>query len=42
MAKLLESDTKLREHAKDDLGLEIDSFGAGDEVRMFSSSGYYF
>jgi len=36
MAKLLESDTKLREHAKDDLGLEIDSFGAGDEDSVVS------
>ena len=32
MANLLEADRSLREHAKNDLGVEIDSFGAGDEV----------
>ena len=32
MANLLESDASLREHARSDLGVEIDSFGAGDEV----------
>ena len=31
MAKLLEADTKLREHAKNDLGVEIKSFEVGDE-----------
>jgi len=31
MARLLEADTSLREHAKNDLGVEIDSFGAGNE-----------
>jgi len=31
MAKILESDNTLREHAKNDLGLEIDNFEVGDE-----------
>merc|ERR1711884_585278 len=30
MAKILESDNTLREHAKNDLGLEIDNFEVGD------------
>lgn len=31
MAKILESDQSLRDHAKNDLGLDIDSYEAGDE-----------
>ena len=33
MAKILENDAALKEHAKEDLGIEIDSFGAEDKVR---------
>jgi len=36
MANLLEADSSLREHAKNDLGVEIDSFGAGDEDSVVS------
>eukprot|EP00090_Calanus_glacialis_P010830 TRINITY_DN1929_c0_g1_i1.p1 TRINITY_DN1929_c0_g1~~TRINITY_DN1929_c0_g1_i1.p1 ORF type:complete len:1137 (-),score=265.70 TRINITY_DN1929_c0_g1_i1:1300-4710(-) len=36
MANLLETDTSLREHARSDLGVEIDSFGAGDEDSVVS------
>merc|ERR1719250_111297 len=36
MANLLESDASLREHARSDLGVEIDSFGAGDEDSVVS------
>jgi len=36
MARLLDADTSLREHAKVDLGVEIDSFGAGDEDSVVS------
>ena len=31
MAKILEADQNLRDHAKNDLGLDIDSFEAGDQ-----------
>lgn len=31
MAKLLDADTKLKEHSKNDLGVEIESFEVGDE-----------
>ena len=34
MAKILENDAALKEHAKEDLGIEIDSFEAGDKVRL--------
>ena len=34
MAKILENDAALKEHAKEDLGIEIDSFEAGDKVRV--------
>jgi len=36
MANLLEGDSSLREHARNDLGVEIDSFGAGDEDSVVS------
>lgn len=31
MAKILEADTALKEHTKNDLGIEIESFEVGDE-----------
>jgi len=36
MANLLEADASLREHALNDLGVEIESFGAGDEDTVVS------
>jgi len=36
MAKILENDAALKEHAKEDLGIEIDSFGAEDKVSVVS------
>jgi len=36
MANILETDNSLREHARADLGVEIDSFGAGDEDTVVS------
>jgi len=36
MANILETDASLREHARADLGVEIDSFGAGDEDTVVS------
>jgi len=36
MAKILEADASLREHARNDLGVEIESFGAGDEDAVVS------
>eukprot|EP00092_Neocalanus_flemingeri_P001929 GFUD01002060.1.p1 GENE.GFUD01002060.1~~GFUD01002060.1.p1 ORF type:complete len:1137 (+),score=239.27 GFUD01002060.1:203-3613(+) len=36
MANLLEADASLREHALNDLGVEIDNFGAGDEDSVVS------
>jgi len=36
MAKILENDAALKEHAKEDLGIEIDSFEAGDKFSVVS------
>jgi len=36
MANILETDASLREHARADLGVEIESFGAGDEDTVVS------
>merc|ERR1711970_1571738 len=36
MANILETDASLREHASADLGVEIESFGAGDEDTVVS------
>ena len=42
MAKILENDAALKEHAKEDLGIEIDSFEAGDKVRVVRLSNVTF
>jgi len=36
MAKILEKDNSLKEHAREDLGIEIESFDAGDKVKVVS------
>ena len=36
MAKILEKDNSLKEHAREDLGIEIESFDAGDKVGRHS------
>merc|ERR1719323_1260057 len=37
MAKILEADTALKEHTKNDLGVEIESFEVGDEKNTVMS-----
>ena len=40
MAKILEKDESLKEHAREDLGIEIDSFEAEGQVGRHSAPSY--